>query len=365
MPFEVVPSPFDDSGGLLADSEPPYACRRVATFPMVNRHAPKPSNLKYRSLSESTDLHKLRSCVSSDSFSLADFKRELHMLLEEEHHHHGQQQNKECEIGGAGPSSPIAHNEEAKNGEVRHKKSRKKVAFADDRGMQLATVRVMTEPSDVPPKISRSVIRALLGDQYEEEEAKAGATWTINFKQPASEYVAFRQKLDSQFVSVENVLFKSDQCHLVGTVKVKNLSFEKEVFVRLSDNEWKSYYDRPCKYSGNRCGDTYDTFQFDFEIPHDDSGHQRIEFCVCFKANGQEYWDSNDGKNYEIITEALRLQRTQTQAPSSTNGANGDPAKNGRNRYYAKPVVDAMALDCSNWTEFASWSDLSTHGPYW
>lgn len=176
---------------------------------------------------------------------------------------------------------------------------------------------------------------------------------------------AFRQKLDTQFVSVENVLVKNDQCRLIGTVKVKNFSFEKEVFIRLSDNEWKSYFDRPCKYSSNRCGgDAYDTFQFDFEIPRDDAAHQRIEFCVCYRANSQEFWDNNDGKNYEIISEALRLQRTQTQTPT-TNGTNGDQKENGRNRYYGKPIVDALALDCSNWTEFASWSDLSNQGPYW
>jgi len=371
VPFEAVPSPFDDCAGLLMDSEPPYACRRVATFPMVNRHAPKPSNLKYRSLSESTDLHKLTltSYTNSDGFTLTDFKRELHMLLEEDQHQQGHQQQqtqKECEGGNEGPSSPTAISEDEANGEKRlMKKSRKKVAFADDRGLQLTTVRFMTEPSDVPPKINPAVIRALLGDQWaEEEEAKAGATWIINFKQPASEYIAFRQKLDSSFVSVENVLVKNDQCRLVGTVKVKNVSFEKEVFIRLTENEWKSYFDRPCKYLANRCGDAYDTFQFDFEIPKDDASHQRIEFCVCFKAGSQEYWDSSDGKNYEIISELLRLQRTQTQSPSNGSPLNEEKEK-GRNGLYGKPVVDALTLNCSNWTEFASWSDLSTQGPYW
>jgi len=290
------------------------------------------------------------------------------MLLEEDQHQHHQQQQEQKEYvnGNAGPSSPSPLNEEATDDEKRQKKkSKKKVAFADDRGFQLTAVRVMTEPSDVPPKINPAVIRALLGDDWAEEDAKPSATWILNFKQPASEYIAFRHKLDSSFVSVENVLVKNDHCRLSGTVKVKNLSFEKEVFIRLTDNEWKSYFDRSCKYVVNRYADAYDTFQFDFEIPHDDPAHQRIEFCVCYRTNSQEYWDSNDGKNYEIISEALRLQRSQTQAPSATNGSKSNEHENGRNGLRGKSAMDAMALNCSNWTEFASWSDLSTQGPYW
>lgn len=158
---------------------------------------------------------------------------------------------------------------------------------------------------------------------------------------------------------------KNDQCHLVGTVKVKNIAFEKEVIIRWTDNEWKSYYDRPCKYLCNRHSDAYDTFQFDFEIPRDDAAHQRIEFSVCFKpAGGQECWDSNDGKNYEVISELLRQQRTQTQPPVNSNGNGTDENGNSTNGLYGKPM-DAFTLNVNNWTEFASWSDLSTQGPYW
>lgn len=62
--------------------------------------------------------------------------------------------------------------------------------FADERGLDLATVRVMTEPSDVPPKLSSPVIRSLLqqlGDY--DEEAKPASSWLVDFQQPASEYL--------------------------------------------------------------------------------------------------------------------------------------------------------------------------------
>jgi protein phosphatase 1 regulatory subunit 3A/B/C/D/E len=178
-------------------------------------------------------------------------------------------------------------------------------------------------------------------------------------------FSAFRQKIDKEFVAVENVLVKNDHCLLIGTIKVKNVCFEKEVFVRFTDNEWKSYFDRPCKFASTKQQgnvDSYDTFQFEFEIPCDDNQHQRMEFCVCYKTgNGLEFWDNNDGKNFEIISEHLRLQRCQTQQPTTTS-ANNDNDKKKRKE---KPG-DAMALNCPVWTEFASWSDLGNgEEQYW
>lgn len=40
---------------------------------------------------------------------------------------------------------------------------KKRVIFADEEGLELCEIRIMTEPSDVPPKINSSILRALLG----------------------------------------------------------------------------------------------------------------------------------------------------------------------------------------------------------
>uniref|UniRef100_A0A0N4XMY2 Protein phosphatase 1 regulatory subunit 3 (inferred by orthology to a C. elegans protein) n=1 Tax=Nippostrongylus brasiliensis TaxID=27835 RepID=A0A0N4XMY2_NIPBR len=73
----------------------------------------------------------------------------------------------------------------------------KSVRFADDCGKELYSVRVMTEPSDYPPQINPNVLRRLRGDSYEEDTPHndPAPTWNLLFKQPASEYVRFRETL--------------------------------------------------------------------------------------------------------------------------------------------------------------------------
>lgn len=58
-----------------------------------------------------------------------------------------------------------------------------------------------------------------------------------------------RQKLDSKNVSLENVIIKEAESMLVGTVKVRNLSFRKEVFVRSTWDNWKTQQDTICTYT--------------------------------------------------------------------------------------------------------------------
>lgn len=50
-------------------------------------------------------------------------------------------------------------------------------------------------------------------------------------------------------MSLENVIVKENESVVVGTVKVRNLSFHKEVIVRTSWNDWQSQEDTFCTYS--------------------------------------------------------------------------------------------------------------------
>lgn len=104
----------------------------------------------------------------------------------------------------------------------------------------------MSEPSNVPPLWSieflSHVTQGFISPDSNEE-------WTITFRQPASDYLNFRQKLDSQNVSLENVIIKENDAMVVGTVKVKNISFQKEVIVRSSWDNWKTEQDTFCTYS--------------------------------------------------------------------------------------------------------------------
>lgn len=70
-------------------------------------------------------------------------------------------------------------------------------------------------------QIHIQVIRRLLGKTDEDEKSgRTSASWVISFKQPASEYVKFRETLEGGFVALENVVLKNEICHMIGTIKV-------------------------------------------------------------------------------------------------------------------------------------------------
>nr|CAI5819090.1 unnamed protein product [Callosobruchus analis] len=109
-------------------------------------------------------------------------------------------------------------------------------------------VRVMTEPSNVPPlwmnfHFLEDVTRGVDADPGVATEDR----WQITFAQPASDYVEFRKRLDE------------------GNVRVNVI---------------------------------YDTFSFKMQLP---LRTQKIEFCVCYSCNGTQYWDNNQNKNYVVL----------------------------------------------------------------
>ena len=59
------------------------------------------------------------------------------------------------------------------------------------------------------------------------------AVYSLNFNQPASDYVRFRQKIENERVSLETVLLNRFQIN--GTIKVKNVHFQKvNTIIKLS-----------------------------------------------------------------------------------------------------------------------------------
>lgn len=262
------------------------------------------------------------------------------------------------------------------------KHNKKKVVFADDHGGQLTQVRVMKEPSYMPPiwslQFLAHVTQGMISPVPQEQ-------WVVDFRQPASAYLEFRQKVDETNVSLENVIIKETEHLIVGTVKVKNISYHKEVIVRSSCDNWKTHEDTYCTYTvvGSGAASAYtihDTFSFKLTLP---PKSRRIEFCVCYKCDGTEFWDNNDGHNYSLTNRVMPRQDTSIFFPSpnaynnrnsnsnnnntnstspysSTNSTNGQ-CSNTRLDVYSSPFVDPTA-------ELDTWRHMNSEshsGPYW
>lgn len=178
----------------------------------------------------------------------------------------------------------------------------------------------MSEPSNVPPLWTSAYLAGVTrGDGFRTLDSSASPVkhepnpWEPTFAQPASDYLAFRSKLDKNSVSLENVIVRESEQMLVGTIKVKNLSYDKEIVIRMTVDSWKSHDDVVCSYveQPGLAGQTavrnlFDTFRFRAPLPKESNV---IEFCVRYISDCGEFWDNNCGKNY-VVSKKQEVSQT-------------------------------------------------------
>lgn len=261
---------------------------------------------------------------------------------------------------------------------------KKRVSFADNNGKELFTVRTMSEPSNCPPKLTSKIVEYFLNREFNNSNSNLNklnsheyysnyrnydygisalnytndmssvqgsiAVYSLNFAQPAGDYLKFRKQLDEKNVCLENVLL--NRFSINGTIKVKNINFQKHVFIRCSFNNWASHEDFhtqyvPSEYYSTPMGPSsptlsaafygnnpnyqphhkdYDTFRFNFELPKTvdqkplNTPNNTIQFCVCFKAGASdEYWDNNSGLNYEILQYVIDIEKLKPNNQDKSN----------------------------------------------
>ncbi|XP_070772184.1 protein phosphatase 1 regulatory subunit 3C-B-like [Enoplosus armatus] len=188
-----------------------------------------------------------------------------------------------------------------------NKVGKKKVVFADTKGMSLTAIHVFSKFDDEPyqTKHCRGITEELQFDLTDLEAATMDLkispvrSLALDFKQPSADYLDFRNRLIQNSVCLENCSLQERS--LTGTIKVRNMGFEKAVQVRITFDSWASFTDVECTFMNNvySCQDT-DTFAFVLELPTYISPQNQVEFCICFKVQDQAFWDNNDGKNYVL-----------------------------------------------------------------
>ena len=215
--------------------------------------------------------------------------------------------------------------------------SKKMVRFADSFGLDLENVKIITNASfDAFNQAETNLSVGELDSDIENEANKGAATTKpflvliplFSIKKSSNEQTYFMIKMDDYIYDYENKLIKC-------IIKVKNVSFEKRVFARISFNNWKTFYDLDAIFirsetiqnnkfssSPSSMSTNYDYFGFCIVIPEKNSptllnenstgvgGARplddcivRIEFALCYQVNddtNQSFWDNNGGENYKF-----------------------------------------------------------------
>ncbi|XP_028318746.1 protein phosphatase 1 regulatory subunit 3B [Gouania willdenowi] len=230
------------------------------------------------------------------------------------------------------------------------KKTKKQVTFADHRGLALTRVKVFSEfndPIDIPANIQQMLNTAL---SFTAEPDKL----TLDFTQPSTDYLLFRQSLERNLVCLEHCILKERA--FAGTVKVKNVSFEKRVWLRVTFDSWRTHADTECIYVRDAFPSSYsDTFSFEVPLPADLPPHQRVEFAVCYAVAGREHWDSNHGNNYNIVRSSAKASQHHVggrRSESNDFGIHFD-------RYGSPTCSHGLFPD---WPSYAGYENI---GPYY
>lgn len=96
-----------------------------------------------------------------------------------------------------------------------------------------------------------------------------------------------------------NLLLSNNQAPLIqrfpafvgylGSVHLRNLAFQKEVFIRYTTDDWVSYKDANATYAATESSGL-ERWGFSLELP---VSAQHIEFAIGYKVAGATYWDNN------------------------------------------------------------------------
>ena len=145
-------------------------------------------------------------------------------------------------------------------------------------------------------------------DQTKRELQGLKKALVLCFPQPAA-VGDFKQRLEAQFVCLENVVVS--QSSVWGTIKVKNIAYHKRVTVRYTLDAWGDHRDVESTYVPESNDGSSDRFSFAITVPEYflvTGG--TLEFCIRFETSGQEFWDSNGGMNYKVeCTETKKVRK--------------------------------------------------------
>ncbi|NXW28521.1 PPR3A phosphatase, partial [Phaetusa simplex] len=169
----------------------------------------------------------------------------------------------------------------------------RKVSFADAFGFDLVSVKEF-DTWEVPNTGQSNDIE---DEVFPQEEYFFSQLFTL----PASQEEVL-QKVREQKVLLESIVFLPGITCMNGIIRVLNLSFEKLVYVRMTLNNWLSYYDILAEFMPNSCGSETDQFCFKISLvpPYQKDG-AKVEFCIRYETSVGTFWANNDDKNYTLI----------------------------------------------------------------
>jgi hypothetical protein len=115
------------------------------------------------------------------------------------------------------------------------------------------------------------------------------------------------------------LFLSSDKNSLVGMVVVANLAFQKHVAARFTFDSWKTTSEVTAEYSHDarqkQLQDGYDRFMFNIRLDEQTNLDKKTMFvCIRYNVNGQEFWDNNETRDFQVNFTKIPKPKIQTQS---------------------------------------------------
>ncbi|KAG0365838.1 hypothetical protein BGZ54_006147 [Gamsiella multidivaricata] len=112
----------------------------------------------------------------------------------------------------------------------------------------------------------------------------------------------------------ESMHLSEDQSELEGKILVQNIAFHKHVSVRFTTDFWQTQSEVSAEFEESTSGSSLDRFSFVVPLDMERSAVEKT-FCMAvrYQVNGREFWDSNNGMNYQV-----ECKRVVVVAPAMT-----------------------------------------------
>ncbi|XP_005388167.1 PREDICTED: protein phosphatase 1 regulatory subunit 3A isoform X1 [Chinchilla lanigera] len=169
----------------------------------------------------------------------------------------------------------------------------RRVSFADTFGFNLVSIKEF-DSWELPSVSTEFELRK---DIFHTEEYILSPLFDL----PSSKE-DLMQQLQVQKAILESTEYPPGSTSMKGIIRVLNVSFEKLVYVRMSLDDWQTYYDILAEYVPNSCDGETDQFSFKISLvpPYQKDG-SKVEFCIRYETSIGTFWSNNNGANYILL----------------------------------------------------------------
>jgi len=149
---------------------------------------------------------------------------------------------------------------------------------------------------------------------------------------------------------VENVELSDNKSVLEGTVLIQNIAFHKHVSVRYTMDFWQTQSEVNAEFLESIAGSALDRFAFKITLDMEKATVEKTFcFAVRYQVIGREFWDSNNGMNYQVECKRVVVEVTPA-SPSDMSKQMNTVLLSSSLPDYSKPVLKKNTGSRYDWS---------------